>query len=90
MVQGSIKQGDYHPLQMGYLRPNEECSEYSTPVDRLYICGASCHSGGLVTFGPGYNAANRIAEDMGLEKWWGDPELVLNAKKKGYFGRDLV
>ncbi len=88
MVHGSFKQGDYHPFQMGYLRPNEECSQYSTPVNRLYICGASCHSGGLVTFGPGYNAANRIAEDMGLEKWWDDPELVSKAKKKGYFGRD--
>jgi len=25
MVKGSIKQGEYHPLQMGYMRPNEYC-----------------------------------------------------------------
>lgn len=90
MVHGSIKQGDYHPFQMGYLRPNEECSEYFTPLNGLYLCGASCHSGGLVTFGPGYNAVNRIAEDMGIEKWWQDTELVAEAKKKGYFGKEFA
>jgi phytoene dehydrogenase-like protein len=88
MVEGSYKQGAYLPLQMGFLRPNEECSEYATPVKGLYICGASCHSGGLVTFGPGYNAVNRIAEDLGIEKWWQEPELVREAKRKGYFGEE--
>ena len=86
MVQGSYKQGAYLPLQMGYLRPNEDCSEYSTPLNGLYICGASCHSGGLVTFGPGYNAVNRIVEDLGIEKWWQEPDLVAKAREKGYFG----
>jgi phytoene dehydrogenase-like protein len=86
MVQGSYKQGAYLPLQMGFLRPNEECSQYRTPVQGLYICGASCHSGGLVTFGPGYNAANVISEDLGIEKWWQEPFLVAKAREKGYFG----
>jgi phytoene dehydrogenase-like protein len=86
MVQGSYKQGAYLPLQMGFLRPNEECSHYRTPVDGLYLCGASCHSGGLVTFGPGYNAVNVITEDLGIEKWWQEPELVTKAREKGYFG----
>ena len=53
------------PLQMGYLRPNEECSQYATPIKNLYVCGASTFPGGLITFGPGYNAANRIADDLG-------------------------
>jgi len=88
MVQGSIKQGAYQPLQMGYLRPNEECSYYRTPVEHLYICGASCHSGGLVVFGPGYNAVNTIAEDLGIEKWWSEPEYIAEARGKGYFGED--
>lgn len=83
MVQGSYKQGMYHPLQMGYLRPNEECSQYATPVDRLYMCGASTFPGGLITFGPGYNAATKIAEDLGIERWWGEPECVRKAKAKG-------
>jgi len=83
MVNGSYKQGAYHPLQMGYLRPNEECSQYETPVKRLYVCGASTFPGGLITFGPGYNAANKIAEDLGLERWWSEPECVRKAKEKG-------
>jgi len=84
MVKGSIKHGAYHPLQMGYNRPNFECSQYKTPIKGLYVCGASSHSGGFITFGPGYNAANAIAEDLGIEKWWSEPELVTEYRRKGY------
>ncbi len=83
MVKGSYKQGAYLPLQMGYLRPNEECSQYATPIEKLYICGASTFPGGLITFGPGYNAANKIAEDLSIERWWTEPESVQKAKAKG-------
>jgi len=83
MVKGSIKQGGYLPLQMGYLRPNEDCSQHATPIERLYVCGASTFPGGLITFGPGYNAANRIAQDLGIERWWGEPACVTAAKAKG-------
>ena len=83
MKEGSIKQGAYHPLQMGYLRPNEECSDTRTPIQGLYLGGAGCHSGGLVIFGPGYLAANAVAEDLGLQKWWAEPELVTRARGKG-------
>lgn len=83
MVEGSIKQGQYHPLQMGYLRPHEDCSENRTPIKNLYLCGSSCHSGGMVTFGPGYLAANTIAEDLGLTRWWREPEIVTRSRQKG-------
>ncbi len=85
MVQGSYKQGAYLPLQMGYLRPNEEASTTRTPIKGLYFCGASCHSGGMVTFGPSYIAANVIAEEMGIKKWWTEPEYITKARKKDYF-----
>ena len=83
MVKGGFKHGAYAPLQMGSNRPNEYCSLHSTPVKKLYVCGASTYSGGMVTFGPGYNAANRIAEDLGIQKWWKEPELVTQAVVKG-------
>ncbi len=83
MVEGSIKQGQYHPLQMGYLRPHEECSQNRTPINNLYLCGSSCHSGGMITFGPGYLAANTVAEELGLKKWWPEPEIVTAARQKG-------
>jgi phytoene dehydrogenase-like protein len=83
MKEGSIKQGAYLPLQMGYLRPNEECSDTRTPVQGLYLGGASCHSGGLVIFGPGYLAADAVAQDQGVEKWWDEPEIVSKARARG-------
>ena len=83
MGKGSIKQGAYHPLQMGYLRPNEYCSNYATPVKGLYMCGASVYPGGLILLGAGYNAANRIVEDLGLAKPWAKPEKVAQAEASG-------
>jgi len=70
MRRGAIKHGDYTPMQLGYNRPNIECSTSKTPIEGLYLCGASTFPGGMVTGGPGYVAANKVAEDMGLKKWW--------------------
>jgi phytoene dehydrogenase-like protein len=84
MVEGSIKHGDYGPLQMGYLRPNEDCSHHRTPVEGLYVGGASSFSGALITFGPGYLVANAVAEDQGIQKWWSEPESVKKSKEKGF------
>jgi phytoene dehydrogenase-like protein len=84
MVKGSYKHGLYHPLQMGIFRPNEECSQYRTPIKNLYVAGSSTYPGGCVIWGAGYNAANAIVEDYGIEKWWPEPEIVKNAREKGY------
>ena len=81
MRQGCFKQGAYLPLQMGFFRPNEYCAEHDTPVKGLYLAGACTHSGGMITYGPGYNAANKIAEDLGLDKWWPEPEIVTRARE---------
>jgi phytoene dehydrogenase-like protein len=83
MREGSYKQGAYIPFQMGFLRPNEECSRNRTPVKKLYLGGSSVYPGGCVIWGPGYLAANTVAEDLGLEKWWKEAEFVTNAKMLG-------
>lgn len=83
MVRGSFKQGAYYPLQMGYMRPNEYCSDHSTPIKNLFICGASSHSGGMATYGPGYCAANTIAEALDIQKWWSEPEYIQQAREAG-------
>jgi phytoene dehydrogenase-like protein len=83
MIQGSIKQGAYDSLQMGYNRPNEECPNHRTPIKNLYIGGASSYPGGLVIFGAGYGTANVVAEDIGAEKWWSESESVTAARAKG-------
>ena len=70
MRRGAIKHGDYTPMQLGSFRPNQECSGTRTPIEGLYTCGASTYPGGLVLGGPGYLGANRVAEDLGVTKWW--------------------
>jgi phytoene dehydrogenase-like protein len=70
MRRGAIKHGDYTPIQLLSFRPNQECSGCNTPINGLYVCGASTYPGGLVLGGPGYLAANRVADDLGVTKWW--------------------
>jgi len=84
MTRGSIKHGAYLPLQMGYNRPNPDCSGYRTPIPGLYVGGASVHPGGMVILGPGYNASRVVAEDLGLRVWWEEPEMVRRARRRGY------
>jgi len=84
MVKGSYKQGQYHPLQMGFLRPNQECSHNVTPIKNLFVGGAGVWPGGCVIWGPGYVCANSIAEECGIEKWWKEPEIVTRSRENGY------
>lgn len=81
MVRGSIKQGAYIPTQMGYFRPNAECSNYATPIEGLYIAGAAAYPGGMITLGPGYAAAGRIASDLKLNIWWKPPSWLEEARR---------
>jgi len=83
MRRGGIKHGDYTPMQLGFNRPNTDCSTSQTPLHGLYLCGASMYPGGMVTGGPGYVAANKVAEDMGLKKWW-KPTPVMEKYLKTY------
>ena len=65
MKRGSIKHGAYTTLQMGYLRPNDLCSQSQTPIPRLFLGGASMYPGGMVLGGPGYIAAQVVGEFLG-------------------------
>jgi phytoene dehydrogenase-like protein len=70
MAEGSINMGLLSPDQFGVNRPAPELSSYSTPIEGLYLCGSSSHPGGQLTGANGYNAARRIAEDLGIRPWW--------------------
>jgi phytoene dehydrogenase-like protein len=39
---------------------------HRTPIEDLYLCGASCHPGPGVTFLPGYNGAHVVLDDLGI------------------------
>ena len=86
MVRGSIKHGAYLPTQMLSNRPNADCSSYRTPIQDLYVCGASVWPGGMVLLGGGYNCAGIVADDMGLDRWWSEPDYVAEARRKGLVG----
>lgn len=82
MVKGSIKQGQYHPLQLGYMRPNDACSQHRSPIKGLYMGGGCTYPGGTVLLGSGYLAADAVCEDLGIKKWWSEPEFVTKAREK--------
>jgi len=83
MIRGSIKHGAYILFQMGYQRPNIDCSSYRTPIKNLYVAGASTYPGGMVLLGGGYNTAGVVVEDLGLERWWEEPDYIKAARDKG-------
>jgi phytoene dehydrogenase-like protein len=68
MKRGSIKHGAYTTLQMGYLRPNDLCSQSQTPIPGLFLGGASMYPGGMVLGGPGYIAAQVVGEFLGTPR----------------------
>jgi phytoene dehydrogenase-like protein len=70
MLDGGLNMGELSPEQTGINRPTRELSSYATPIEGLYLAGSSSHPGGQLTGGPGYNAARRIAEDLGITPWW--------------------
>ena len=84
MVRGSFKHGSYKTFQIGYNRPNSDCSQIVTPIEGFYVCGASVNPGGMIIGGGGYIAANIIADDFGVKKDWDEIESVKRARKLGF------
>ena len=66
LTDGNIRHVDMVPQQMMSRRPLPGWSDYRTPVQGLYLCGAGTHPGGEVTGAPGHNAAHVILEELGL------------------------
>lgn len=76
MPRGDRHHGSYHPDNWGINRPHPALSGYRTPIDGLYLCGASQHPGGSFTGNPAFIAAGVIADDLGIEPWWDRPDLA--------------
>ncbi len=84
MRMGSIKHGEYQSTQMGYFRPNDQCSQYRTPIHGYYVGGASVYPGGMVLLGSGYGAAGVVASDLGIAPSWSTPRYIEDAINKGF------
>ncbi len=63
LTEGNIFHGDLRLEQLFFMRPVSGWSQYRTPVDGLYLCGAGTHPGGGVTGAPGHNAAHQVLRD---------------------------
>ena len=63
LTEGNIFHGDLRLEQLFFMRPVPGWSQYRTPVDGLYLCGAGAHPGGGVTGAPGRNAAHQALRD---------------------------
>jgi phytoene dehydrogenase-like protein len=70
MYCGDWMVGEYSGDQALENRPFPGWSQYRTPIEALYLTGSSCHPGGNITGAPGYNAAQMIARDLGIDLWW--------------------
>ena len=60
LTEGNIFQGELTLEQLFFLRPVPGWAQYSTPIERLYMCGSATHPGGGIMGAPGKNAADRI------------------------------
>lgn len=72
VTNGDWTHGLLHPDQMIGERCLIDGTGHTTPVENLYLCGASCHPGPGVTFLPGYNCAHEVmaatmSDDKGVE-----------------------
>ena len=57
---GDFTHGVIHPEQMLGNRTLVPGTGHATPVNGLFLCGASCHPGPGVTFLPGYNCGHEV------------------------------
>ena len=64
LTEGNIFHGDLNIEQLFFMRPVPGWTDYRTPLDGLYLCGAGVHPGGGVTGAPGYVASHKILKDL--------------------------
>ncbi len=64
LLRGNIMHVDMSLDQMFMFRPLPELAYYKTPIDGLYLTGASTHPGGGVSGASGRNAAHAVLSDL--------------------------
>ncbi len=75
MRRGDLLVGAFTNGQIGFHRPFPGAGHYRGHVEGLYLCGSSSHPGGNITGLPGYNAAQVILGDLGIEADWTPPPI---------------
>ena len=62
--EGSLTHGEMTLDQFFHMRPIPGYARYRGPFAGLYLCGAGCHPGGVLSGLPGRNAAREILRDL--------------------------
>lgn len=62
---GNLTHIDMNMSRGGPMRPARGLAGYTTPIDRLMLCGAGTHPGGGITGGPGYMTAREFLRRHG-------------------------
>ncbi|MBI4613820.1 MAG: NAD(P)/FAD-dependent oxidoreductase [Planctomycetes bacterium] len=70
MPAGGVFHGRTSLDQIEAFRPMPGLADGRTPIQGLYLAGASIHPGGGILGACGYIAAGTIAGDLGIKKWW--------------------
>lgn len=70
MPRGGVFHGRMSLDQIESFRPLPGLADGRTPIDGLYLAGASLHPGGGILGACGYIAAGTVAADLDLTPWW--------------------
>ncbi|WP_410611463.1 phytoene desaturase family protein [Amycolatopsis sp. lyj-109] len=84
LIGGAINAGTTAIHQQLFFRPVPGTGRADTPVDRLYLAGASAHPGGAVHGGPGANAARAALARAGM--LGGGYAAVIRAAHRAIYG----
>jgi phytoene dehydrogenase-like protein len=76
MREADLLVGAFTQEQIGYHRPFPGAGGYRTHITNLYLCGSSSHPGGNITGLPGYNAAQVILGELGIQADWMPPPIA--------------
>ena len=60
LTQGNLNHGEMTLDQFMFMRPTISSSQYQTPINNLYLCGAGTHPGGGLHGTNGFNAAREV------------------------------
>lgn len=76
MRYGDLLVGAFTHDQVGANRPFAGAGSYRTHLPGLYLCGSSSHPGGNITGLPGYNCAQVVLRDLGIQADWMPPPVA--------------
>jgi len=68
LVGGDSLGGSHHPMQYFFLRPIPGWSRYRTPIESLYMCGASTWPGAGVGAGSGYMLGKQLSRGSRIRR----------------------